>query len=335
MSLRSFVASSSGVLASLALIFGVTMPVNAAATSTNAGVGNGLKVSPVTTNITVNPGQTQTVQVYVQNVTKGTVELQALVNDFTATTNETGIPALLLNPDQYAPTHSLKRFVAPIGNFSLKAGEQKVVNVLITIPKTASAGGYYGAVRFAPASSSSTSNVTLSASVGSLILVRVPGDIKEQVRLDSFDVRAGENDSPRVVFTSGKGLVVAARFENLGDIQEQPFGKVILKQGNTTLASYEINDTTPRGNVLPNSIRKFTVTLDKVGAFGRYTLSGNFGYGSSGQLLSAQTTFYVIPVGIIATAVIVVLAILFAVFVLPRLVREYNRRVVERATRRK
>ncbi len=330
---RRLIASVGGILASVALLSGASLPA-AAATTTAPGVGNGLKVSPVTSNITVNPGETQTVQISVQNVTGAPVELQAIVNDFTATTNENGIPALLLNPNQYAPTHSLKRYVAPIGNITLAAGAQKTVTVSITIPKAAPGGGYYGAVRFAPAASSSNSSVTLSASVGSLILVRVPGNVKEQLRLDSFDVRASENDDPRVIFTTGKGLVVAARFENLGDVQEQPFGKILLKQGDAQLASYELNDTTPRGNVLPDSTRKFTVTLDKVGTFGVYTVEGNFGYGANGQLLSAKTTFYVIPLGIIITALVAVALILFAIFGLPRLISRYNEGVIRRASRR-
>lgn len=334
MSVRSITAAVGGLLSGVALLFVATVPVMGATTTPSTGAGNGLKVSPVTTNVTINPGQSQTVQIYVQNVTKGVVTLQAIVNDFTASTNETGTPALLLNPGEYAPTHSLKRYVSPISDVTLQPGEQKVVNVLITIPKNAPGGGYYGAVRFAPATSTGNSNVTLSASVGSLILVRVPGNVKEMLRLDSFDVRSNENESPRVVFTSGDSLVVVARFENLGDVQEQPFGKIILKQGNTQLASYEINNVTPRGNVLPSSVRKFSVKLTKVGAIGKYTVMGNFGYGTSGQLVSGETTFYVVPVTLILVVLGVILAVVFFVFILPRMIREYNRRIVERATRR-
>jgi hypothetical protein len=222
--------------------------------------------------------------------------------------------------------------VTPIENINLRPGEQKSVNVNIAVPKDAAGGGYYGAVRFAPASASGANNVTLLASVGSLILVRVPGNIKDDLRLASLDVRQG--DSVRVVFTGNKGLVAAARFENKGNIQEQPFGKVLLEQGGKQIASYEINDTAPRGNVLPDSIRKFTISLDKVGSFGKYTVVGNFGYGSDGKLLSGSTTFYVVPVTAIIIGIAIVLFVLFLIFIFPKLVRKYNRRVVQRASRR-
>jgi hypothetical protein len=330
--MRRFLAQVSvGIVSTLLVGVAAVLP---AAADTSSQSGNGLKVSPVVTNLTISPGESQVVTVYVQNVTKSTVTLQALVNDFTAGNNESGQPALLLDPNQYAPSHSLKRYVAPVGNFTLQAGEEKGVVVTVAIPKDAIGGGYYGAVRFAPASSSSNNSVSLSASVGSLILVKVPGNYKEDLKLASLDVRTSPEDSPKVVFTSGDNLVAAVRFQNDGDVQEQPFGKVVLKQGSTELASYEINNTTPRGNVLPNSIRKFTLNLTKVGAFGQYTIMGNFGYGSSGQLLSGQTTFYVIPLGLIIVVVIILLLIVFAIFGLPRLIRAYNQRVIQGASRR-
>lgn len=323
----------SSLIAGMALIISSVIPGVASAAS--VGSANGLRVSPVTTNLTLSPGESQVVTVYVQNVTDNTVELQAVVNDFVAApNNENGIPALLLNPGQYAPTHSLKRFIAPLANVTLGPREQKAISVDITIPKGTSGGGYYGAVRFAPASLDTSKNITLSASVASLILVRVPGNFKEQLNLVSFDVRKGVNGGSSVIFTSGKNLVVAARFQNVGDAQEQPFGKVLLRQDSKQLASYEINDSTPRGNVLPGSIRIFTVNLDHIGTFGKYTVIGNFGYGTSGQLVSGQTTFYIIPVPAILGVLAIVLIILFFIFVFPRMKSAYDRGVLSRARRR-
>ncbi|HVU59444.1 MAG TPA: DUF916 domain-containing protein [Candidatus Saccharimonadales bacterium] len=331
---RTSAGLGSSLLAGLVLVLSAVLsPLAAAATSGSAG-GNGLKISPVSTNITVNPGQSQTVTVNVQNVTQAPVTLQVFINDFTASGDESGTPALLLNPNQYAPSHSLKRYVAPVPNVTLAAGQEKSVGVTITIPSDAPGGGYYGAVRFAPASSGGSGSVALSASVASLILVRVPGDFKEDLQLTDMSVQQGDNGSSSVVFTSSKNLVAAIRFKNDGDVQEQPFGKLLLKQGKKQLASFEINNTTPRGNVLPDSVRKFTVSLSHIGMFGKYTLEGNFGFGQDGQLLSGQTTFYVIPIWGILGVLAVILIILFFIFGFPRLMRGYNQRVVRRATRR-
>jgi hypothetical protein len=329
MSRRRLYELFGSILGGLFLIVMSVLPASAATTPTS--VGSGLKISPVVTNLTVDAGQTQDVIVYVQNVTSATITVQALVNDFTDNNNETGTPDLLLN-NQFAPTHSLKRFVAPIGNVTLLPGQQKSVTVEINIPSGNSGGGYYGAIRFVPVSTNSGGTVSLTASLASLILVKVPGTYKESVDLLSFDAENSGGSS--VLFTSNKSLVAAARFQNTGAVQEQPFGKVLLESGNKVLASYEINNTNPRGNVLPNSIRKFTVNLNKVGAFGQFTLIGNFGYGTNGQLLSAKTTFYVIPYPIIGLIILIILIILFLIVAIPRWIRGHDQRVIQRTPRR-
>jgi P pilus assembly chaperone PapD len=70
------------VLAALALLFMHTLPAGAATSG-----GNGLRISPVRTDLTINPGQTQTVNVNVTNVTSSPATLQTIVNDFTASSD--------------------------------------------------------------------------------------------------------------------------------------------------------------------------------------------------------------------------------------------------------
>jgi hypothetical protein len=303
--------------------------------SVSAAGGNGLRVSPVRTDLVLKPGENKTMSISVTNVTSQPATLQAIVNDFVGNPDESGNPAIILNPNEYAPSHSLKRFISPIGNFTLNPGQAKNIDVTMKIPANAAGGGYFGAVRFAPAGSTSGPNqtVSLAGSVGSLILVKVPGDIKEQVSIASFDVR--KNDHASSFYTNSKDLAATVRFQNLGNVQEAPFGKVLLKnRSGKILATYELNSNVPPANVLPDSIRKFPIPLNKkVGGMGQYKLEGNFGYGASGQLLSASTTFYVIPASVIIIFAAAVALLLFLVFGLPRLVRAYNRSVIRRANR--
>lgn len=300
-----------------------------------AAGGNGLRVSPVRTDVTINPGETKNVSLYVTNVTTNPATLQAIVNDFVANPNESGDPAIILDPKQYAASHSLKRFIQPIDNFTLGPGQQKQVTVVIKVPASAPGGGYYGAVRFAPASDTNNNQtVSLSGSVGSLILAKVPGDVKEQLSIASFDAR--KNDRPSTIFFSKNDIDAVVRFQNLGNIQEAPFGKILLKNSSgKVIATYEVNNVDPRGNVLPDSIRKFTTPLGKsVGTIGKFKLEGNFGYGTNGQLLSASTTFYVIPFSFIVGFIALVLFIVFLIFGMPRIVKSYNQRVLRKAGRR-
>lgn len=298
--------------------------------------GNGLRISPVITNLTISPGKTSIVYVTITNVQTVPATLDAIINDFTASPDESGNPAILINPNEYAPSHSLKRFILPINNaINLTPGESVVVPVTIDVPASAAGGGYYGLVRFAPAGNNTQAgkNLSLAGSVGSLILLTVPGNIVNNLSIASFNVQSGGSD--RTVFFSNKNINVVVRFNNQGNIQEQPFGNIILKKhGGKQLSSIQINNTSPRGNVLPGSIRKFTLSLTKVGSFGEYTAYGNFGYGSNGQLLSAQTNFYVIPLNLIIIVLVILALILISIFVLPKLVRSYNRRVIKKASKR-
>ncbi len=318
------------------LMVGLAAPLVRAATQTSSS-GNAIKVAPVRTDLTIQPGESKQLSITLQNLTTGSVEYMAIINDFVAGSGESGQPALILDANKYAPSHSLKRYIDPIPNVTIGGGQSKDVTVTITIPKDAAAGGYYGAVRFAPAGSADpTKNVTLSASVGSLILVKVPGDIKEDVTLASFDVRTNpEANGGSSFFTSNKNLYAVARFNNTGNVHEQPFGKVVLKRGSKVLQTIEINNTDPRGNVLPDSIRRFSVKLDKVGIWGRYTVEGNFGYGSNGQLVSGSTSFFVFPLLYVLIIVVALIVAGLLIFGLPRAIKRYNQGVIRRASRRK
>lgn len=332
---RKIVALANVMLAALVLLFG-SSSVFAANTS---GSGNGMRVSPVRSDLIIKPGGSQTIDVYVQNLTGRLATLRGIVDDFTANPDESGTPAILLNGEK-APTHSLKSYVEPIGNFTLTANATKDVKVTINIPAGVAGGGYFGVVRFAPAAASGDKNVNLTASVGSLLLVTVPGKIVEQMSIVSFDVRhvdskAGTITSgPSSLFDNHRSLGAVVRFDNTGNLQEAPFGNVLLKKGNKLVATYQLNNTSPRGEVLPGSIRHFIVSLDKVGSFGRYTIEGNFGYGTTGQLLSAKTSFYVIPLSLMIITGIIIVLLLLAIFGLPRLIRAYNRSVINKASRK-
>jgi len=280
--------------------------------------GDGYKVSPVRTEISVDRGTTKTVDLYVQNVTKAVESVQTIVNDFVANSNESGTPSLLLN-GQSAPSHGLKQFIkVETNNFVVQPNQQQTVKILISIPKNAAPGGYYAAVRFAPSNVNSSRNVNLTASVASLILVSVPGNYIQRMNISSFQVES--NKQTGSFFTSNKNLKAVVSFTNTGQIQEVPFGKVALLKGNTQLGTYAINNA--QGNVLPSSTRKFSVNITNVGSFGKYTVEGNFGYGTSGQLLSASTTFYVVPEYLIVIFILLIIIVLIIVgLVLRRLHR--------------
>jgi hypothetical protein len=331
-------AAGAVVLIAVSLLTTVAWRSDAYAAQTATVGGNALKVSPVRWDVDVDPGTTKVLDLYIQNLTDVAARLHPAANDFTAGTDESGSPKVILDENQFAPSHSFKKFVKPLSDFTVAPHEQKNIKVTIVVPKDAAGGGYYGAIRFSPAANSGDKNVNLTGSVGTLVLMRVNGNISEQLRVASFDVRQlvdGKAPKTGSFFTSNKDLKATVRFTNDGNVQVGPFGTISLRKGGKTLSTIQINNVDPRGVVLPDSTRRFEVDVQKVGGFGKYSLEGNFGYGSTGQLLTAKTTFYVVPVFIFALIGIGVLLLLFVIFGLPRMIRNYNKRVIRRASRRR
>lgn len=126
-------------------------PSIASAASANQDLGgNGLKISPVRTDLTIQPGTSKMVSVYVENVTSVAADLHVIINDFTSR-DETGQPAIILNEEQQASEHSLKQFTSTPPDFYLSPHQQKEVKVTLAVPKGTAGGGYYGAIRFVEA----------------------------------------------------------------------------------------------------------------------------------------------------------------------------------------
>src|SRR4051812_15782850 len=91
----------------MALIIGfLGAPANAQKSTT----ANTLKVSPVRTDVIVKPGTSSEVPITVTNLTSSDVLVAPIENDFVQG-DENGTPSIILDASQYAPTHSLKRFL--------------------------------------------------------------------------------------------------------------------------------------------------------------------------------------------------------------------------------
>lgn len=273
---------------------------------------NTLKVSPVRSDVEIPAGETKSVPIIVTNLTSQPITVRPIENDFVAG-DERGTPSLILDENQYAPTHSLKRFMTPLTNVTIPANEAKIVNVVITVPEDAQAGGYFGALRFAPVDPNGGGQVNLSASVASLILMTVPGPTVEKLELTDFKVlQDGKSGS---FFLTPEDIVATVRFQNKGNIQLGPFGKVTVTQGDNVVYDVDFNDTNPREVVLPDSARRWDVPLEKLGAFGYYTVTGVFTYGSTNQTFEVKQSFWVIPLWLIITAIaVVVFLIALAIF---------------------
>lgn len=294
---------------------------------------NTLKVSPVRTDITIPAGTSKTVQTTVTNLTKSPITVTPVENDFIAG-DERGTPALILDADKFAPTHSLKRFMKPLGNITIPANQSKTVNVVITVPKDAQAGGYFGAIRFAPTSPDGSAQVNLSTSVASIILMTVPGPTVEKVDLTSFEIQQ-DGKKGSWYFQSANDLTAVFRFVNKGNLQMGPTGQISVLQGDKVVYQTNFNDKTPRDMVLPDSARIWDIPLKKIGSFGEYKVVATFTYGSKNQTIEVTKSFWIIPMSVIILTVVGIIVFILLIVGIWLFLRGYKRRLLRSHSRRR
>jgi hypothetical protein len=310
--MKRVLAAAGALVLSVGVFASVLNPVGA-----QQGSSNGFLVSPVRSELTIEPGKSETVKLTIENATNSPTVAKPIVNDFEPNNDETGQPKILLDEDASAAGNSFKSLVGNLQPIPLGAKEKKEVSVKISVPGNANAGGYYGTVRFVSEQEGTDKNVALSASVGTIFLVRVPGNLTE--KLDLVQFTAAKNGSNGRFFINSGDMSVVTRLKNTGNIHVKPYGRVeITDRGGKVVETYEFNNTEPRANVLPNSTRKFEDKLKNEKWFGQYTVTANFGYGSGGSLITAKTTFWVIPSWLVILFVVLLVAIIGGIFYLYR-----------------
>lgn len=283
---------AAGVALSAAIALSLIQASSFAQSTDGTAAANTLKISPVRSDVSADPGETKVVKVTVTNPTSQKVSVRVIQNDFVAG-DEDGTPAIILDETEYAKSHSLKRFMTPVEGIVLDANESKTIDVELKVPADAEPGGYFGVVRFAPTNPDGGGQVNVSASLASLILLNVNGDAPEKLDLTEFVVQ--QDGRKKSFFVSGDNIVVTARFENKGNVHAGPFGKISLLKGDKVVYEDDFNDKEQRDVVLPSSARRWTIPLEQVSGIGRYTVAATFTYGSDNKTIEVSESFWVIP----------------------------------------
>lgn len=316
----------------LALVVSLFVPAaQTLAADNNGGTGQALEIAPPVLNLTANPGQTLNAQIALRDVSTGQLVVTGTVNDFVAD-GEDGTPKILMEEDEETSPYSLKDWVAPLPELLLEPREIQNLPVTINVPANAAPGGYYGVVRFtATPPNLDGQGVALSASLGALILLRVNGDAKESMTIEEFGIHNG-NGKLSNLFQSTP-ITFVQRVKNTGNVHQQPAGQVtIIDMFGKKVAAVNVN--LPPRNVLPQSIRKFEQKLDSsvIGnkqLFGRYTAQLRITYGTDKQVITSETTFWVIPYTLIGIAILVLVGGFIALRIM---IRRYNSHIIGKAT---
>lgn len=267
-----------------------------------------MTVSPVRLELSGNPGETIKSSFKVTNEEKQSKTLYTVFENFEAL-GESGTPNFVPGEE------GLARWLRAADQITVAPGETKTVDFSVEIPAEAEPGGYFAAIFLSSSPpDAGGSEVTIGSRIGSLLLFRVNGDMKEEGSLLEFATK----DSRKVY--SALPINFYYRFNNQGADRILPKGSLVIK--NTLGFSTATSDANPtQGNVLPDSIRRFEIWWqadDKNEAvphlaptdlsfgkalkyqwhnfaFGKYTGHLQLHYGSSDQTAEATFTIFVFP----------------------------------------
>lgn len=318
------------------LIFGLVIP-----NSTMA-----LTVIPPRIELDGDPGTTVSSKFEVLNETAETITYYTQVENFEAK-DETGTPQFIQSQE------GLAVWVDVANSVRVEPGEKKAVPYIVKIPRNAEPGGYFASIfiRTTPPSERG-GEVSIGARLGTLVLLRVNGNIQEGVDILEFTSK----DKQRI-FTS-LPVELYYRFQNTGSDRVKPTGEVIIKNL-IGMKAKVLSANRTEGSVLPRSIRRFEMawihggggseeTLAQIEqrmpsgffsaakyqlsnfAMGYYTAHLDIAYGVNNNTAKGTFRFLVIPWQLL----IIIFVILIITLVMLRFIlKRYNRYIISKHNR--
>lgn len=212
-----------------------------------------LTLSPPRLEVTGEPGQLLegTLEIYNEELEERTFYISS--QNFEAR-GETGSPFFLPNDGT-----GLASWISSGETVTLGARERAKFPYSIQVPQTAEPGGYFAAVFFGttPTDPEDAGQVTIGGKVGTLIFLNIPGEAKEGAGIIEFMTEKGN-------LFAYLPVSMFYRFSNDGARKVMPVGTIEIKNmfGKVS-ATLDANEF--KGNVLPGSIRKFSMVWETAG----------------------------------------------------------------------
>ncbi|QQR77516.1 MAG: hypothetical protein IPJ67_05330 [Candidatus Moraniibacteriota bacterium] len=262
----------------------------------------GLTLSPPSFEMTLKPGEETAHTIQITNPTKNLIELYPSAGNFTSSGDggepkyEIGTTAL-----ESSSRFSIANWVSFYTPKVAILPEQVVeFRFRIKVPDDAEPGGHYGVVFLGtkpPEDKDQEAQVALSTMVGSLLLVRIPGDIREEMRVEEFS-------APWFFWTPPVAFTLFLR--NTGTVHTRPSGDIAIADWRGhTVERLDINPK--KGSVLPESRRKFdTMWKPDIAHFwnipiGKFHATFKATYGQKSQEVSQYIAFWIIPKWLVIT----------------------------------
>lgn len=302
--LKTMISISNKINGALLLCLFMLAPMAAFAQGADSQT---LSVSPTLFEMQANRSQTWTSQLRVINVNDYPITVYPQAVNF-APLGEDGRGDLIPVFESETQGQTLAEWITvPADPVVIDPQATAEIPVQVQVPENAAPGGHYAAILVGtkpPSDGSDLSQVQTAQFVTSLFFVRVAGEVFESGDIREFSTEQGIVQKPEAA--------LYMRFENTGNVHVQPQGDIkIFNMWGKERGFIPINHQTHFGNVLPNSIRKFSFTWKgDTDAYdiGRYKAVATLGYGEDGKKYVTSTTyFWVIPY----TTILITLLILF------------------------
>jgi hypothetical protein len=274
------------IVAALVVVGLWSQPLGAVSSPTQ-----GLQISPAVIEINAQPGQTVNFQLKLTDISGGALNAHMTVNDFGAK-NEQGDPEIILDTSETSQ-YSMRQWVSPQPDVKLSSQQTKIFAMTINVPKDAEPGGHYAIIRFTGQQDNPVggARVAQAASIGTLILMRIGGNISDSLRFADF--YASQNGAKHKLFYASP-ITFSQRLRNEGSVHEKPTGQVVVKNlFGKTVATLETNPKLH--NVLPASTRRFDEVWKGKFLVGPYHVDAKIKYGPQARVITSTLTIWFFP----------------------------------------
>jgi hypothetical protein len=266
------------------LVFALVLMVQpvSAAEQQSGGVSLGLAVSPPTFELSANPGDKLERSIRVDNLVDKPIPITVDRRNFAAL-GEEGQAVLTEEVTPFSLASWIK--VDPT-TVTIPAKASHVFKFTVAVPANAEPGGHFGSIVFRtlPPSPSQSGGYAVGQEIGSLLLLKIAGNAREQAQIESFQATRDFWESGPIEFES--------RIKNLGNIHIKPTASITISDMfGRKVAVVPVDPL----NVLPNSTRRLPAVWKGQGLFGRYTATLSVSYGDKQQIITSTTSFTVIP----------------------------------------
>ncbi len=265
------------------------------ATPNAAAQGTGISVSPPNFALEAQPGQVVSQEIVVSNHGGGELPIRIDAAGFEPA-GSLG-QATIINQQTDVVTWTL---VSP-KEFILKPGGRQTVTFLIDVPPDAPPGGHYLSILASLGiDGAGAGGVSVGQRVGVLILLRVAGEVKEDLHIASF---TGPG------FTARGPVTFDLLARNLGNVHLRPAGVITI----TSMFGGEVARLpVPEENILPGSERAFAVTWDAGWRIGWFTAEYLGIYGARNSEVRDRATVVIFPWYVVLPPLAVLTLVLFA-----------------------